>query len=238
MLCWIPASVNATLDPAALDLESQSVAGFSSRGPSIGDDAPVPDQVQPSIKPELVAPGADLYTATQAFDENGDLYDPSGYTYVEGTSASAALVAGAAALVKQQHPEFDPLKIKSAIVNTAVDIADNGSTALVTAMGAGKLNAPAAVNARTTLQPATLSFGMINAASLPISLALNVANTGPDPAAYQISIERRTNDDNAQIAVAPDSLQLDPGAASAVNVTLGGSAAQSRLVRGFRRHSG
>jgi len=39
-----------------------------------------------AIKPELVAPGADLYTAAQKLDPNGDAYNATGYTSVAGTS--------------------------------------------------------------------------------------------------------------------------------------------------------
>ena len=55
-----------TLDPAWLpfDAYADEIAGFSSQGPSI--DA--------SIKPDVVAVGTDLYTATQIYDPNGDMY--------------------------------------------------------------------------------------------------------------------------------------------------------------------
>ena len=63
--------------------------------------------------------GVFIYSAAQRFDRNGDTFDNTGFTSVDGTSFSAPLVAGAAALVMQRHPEFSVDEIKSAIVNTA-----------------------------------------------------------------------------------------------------------------------
>ncbi len=97
--------VAATLDPAlsAVVATQNVVAPFSSRGPSIGLFAPS-KFLASAIKPELVAPGDGIYTATQKLDPNGDGYNASGYTVVSGTSYAVPFVAGAVALVKQKNP--------------------------------------------------------------------------------------------------------------------------------------
>src|SRR5260370_16777529 len=87
-----------------------TVAFFSSYGPAIGDG---------TIKPDLVAVGTGVYTATQTYDPNGDLYDPTGFIATDGTSFAAPFVAGAIALVKQVDPGFTPAQFKSAVINTA-----------------------------------------------------------------------------------------------------------------------
>ena len=131
------------------------------------------------VKPEIAAIGVNIYTATQKYDPNGDAYNATGYTAVSGTSYAVPMVAGAVALVKQKHPGYTPAQLKSAVVNTATqDVTDAGAVARVTAVGAGKLNAGDAVNAGATLQPATISFGEIAAAALPINRTLSVTNTG------------------------------------------------------------
>jgi subtilisin family serine protease len=148
----------AIIDPFVLPVDASfnSVVDFSSRGPSfIG-----------SIKPDLVAVGTDLSLATESYDPNGELYSPDGYTVSNGTSFSTPIVAGAAALVKQKHPGFGPLDIKSAIVNTAnQQITDESGTARVTAMGGGLLDAGAALSTTVTANPATISFGILKASS-------------------------------------------------------------------------
>ncbi len=60
-------------------------------------------------KPDLAAPSG-LYTTTYGW---GGFY---------GTSASAPVVAGAAALVKQMHPDWGPAQIKKALEMWAADI--------------------------------------------------------------------------------------------------------------------
>lgn len=165
-----------TLDPDLESLEDTPdiVPDFSSRGPSLGDHL---------IKPELVAPGTGLYLATQTYDPNGSMWSPDGYTVGQGTSFSAGIVAGAAAVVQQVNPQgFSPAHIKSALVNTATDNLmeyDEAGIlvpASVASVGGGKLNVFNAVETTVTVQPATLSFGALTVNNLPRTIALTFTN--------------------------------------------------------------
>jgi uncharacterized protein (TIGR03437 family) len=150
-----------TLDPAFTGAEATGnvVWPASSRGPSPGDFGNVKTNV---IKPEIAAVGANIYTAAQRLNPSGDAYNVSGYTSVTGTSYATAVVAGAAALVKQKNPGWSPAQIKSAVVNTAnQDVQDGGATASVRSVGAGRLNVDNAVNATFTASPPTISFGQL-----------------------------------------------------------------------------
>ena len=122
-----PSSTTASLDPAFTTYEStpNTVWPASSHGPSVGDFALTPTNV---VKPEIAAIGANIYTATQKLDPNGDTYNASGYAAVTGTSYAVPMVAGAVALVKQKHPGYTPAQLKSAIVNTATqDVTEGGA---------------------------------------------------------------------------------------------------------------
>jgi subtilisin family serine protease len=92
------------MDPklvAVSTTEFDTMSVTSSRGPSVFRvNRPTAEN---GIKPEVVAVGTDLYMATQKYDPNGDMYDPSGYTAAQGTSFAAPMVAGVAAMVKQQR---------------------------------------------------------------------------------------------------------------------------------------
>jgi minor extracellular serine protease Vpr len=170
----------AAIDPALRSVVSTPdiVAAFSSHGPSIGDYA---------IKPEIVAPGSDIYTATQKYDPNSVLYDTSGYTAVQGTSYAVPFVAGAVALVKQKNPGFSAAQLKSAVVNSGTSdrLTDsNGQPASVAAAGGGKLNVDAALRTDVTIRPATLSFGAVTPGSLPMSATLQVDN----PANHELQV--------------------------------------------------
>ena len=69
------------------------------------------------IKPDLVAVGANIYTAAQKLDPGGELYDPSGYGVFDGTSFSAPLVSGAVALVKAARPGLTAAQYRSLVIN-------------------------------------------------------------------------------------------------------------------------
>ncbi|MEO8131068.1 MAG: S8 family serine peptidase, partial [Bryobacteraceae bacterium] len=219
-----------TLDitPVAVnDPNYDVVALFSSHGPSIGESA---------IKPEVVAVGTGLYVATQKYDPNGDLYDPSGYTAVQGTSFAAPMVAGAAALVKQRNPGFTPAQIKSAVVNTAsekvddYDANDNLIGAPITAMGAGKLDAGAAVKTNVTVEPSTLSFGVI-ASALP-SQALTFRNAGTAAVTLTLAVQSRTSDAKASVTLSASTLSIAAGQSGQVTARLAGAKPQAGSYEG------
>jgi subtilisin family serine protease len=198
--------------PVAPEDAFEEVADFSARGPSIN---------RAEIKPELVATGSDLYTATQRHDVEGDLYDPSGYTYVFGSSYAAAVAAGAAALVKQQNPVFDPAKIKSALVNTASEIRDDTGRSRVISSGAGRLDISAAVRTKVTVEPSTLSFGVIGSGTLPSSLSLRIVNNDQEAVSLRLSTSG-TRDPSAELRLSLATLDLGPGESSTVSVQLAG----------------
>jgi hypothetical protein len=215
-----PVTIDPT--PQSQTAVANVVAAYSSRGPAIGTSA---------IKPDLVATGAGIYTATESSDPNGDLYNATGYTGVSGTTFAAPMVAGAAALVKQQNGGFSPGQIKSALVNTATqDVTGSSGAAHVTGMGAGKLNAAVAVSAGATVEPATLSFGAITA--LPVSLTLTLTNTSGAAVTFNLSA------DSAAIGLSQSSVTLNPGEARQISAQLTGSRPAPGSYEGFVTISG
>ena len=99
--------------------------------------------------------------------------------------------AGAVALVKQRNPGFSVAQLKSAVVNSAADeVNDDDGRARVTAVGGGKLNISSAIRVGATVEPATLSLGLIGAGTLPASVALRLTNTGADAASFNLSVAR------------------------------------------------
>ena len=205
------------IDPFVLPVDAafNTVAEFSSRGPSIIG----------SIKPDVAAVGTDLYLAAGRYDPNGILYSPDGYTVSNGTSFSTPIVAGAAALVKQKHPGFGPLDIKSAIVNTASQqVTDESGTARVTAAGGGLLDAGAALSTSVTANPATVSFGILkSSSSLPASQRLQITNGGSSTVTLALSVSQRDPDTKAHVALDKTSLTLTPGQSDFVTATLTGT---------------
>jgi subtilisin family serine protease len=84
-----------------------SVAGFSSRGPSIAGAGDI-------MKPDFMAPGEDILAAVARPGHNGRDFD-----VISGTSMSSPHVAGFGALLKQAHPDWSPAAVRSALSTTA-----------------------------------------------------------------------------------------------------------------------
>ncbi|WP_109471061.1 cell wall-binding repeat-containing protein [Ornithinimicrobium cavernae] len=111
-------------DPAVVTISAQStdpvnapeMAGFSSYGPALAGNGDL-------LKPDITAPGVDVAAAYHADHE-----DPSVPTFnqISGTSMSAPHIAGLAALMKQEFPDWSPAAIKSAMMTTARDTMDSG----------------------------------------------------------------------------------------------------------------
>ncbi len=220
-----------TLDPAmqaADNPQVNTVAPFSSRGPSIGNFAATRDF---ALKPEIVAPGTDIYTATQKFDPNADIYDASGYTRVSGTSYAVPFAAGVAAMVKANNPnwKWTPGQLKSAVVNTAT--ADLQGDVHVTDAGAGKLNAAGAVAVAATLEPAAISFGA--ATALPVNRNLTLTNVSSANATFTLTVRPIFDSTTAHVTLSDTVVALQPGASKLITVSLSGSRPALGSYEGF-----
>ena len=203
-----------TIDPAGIEQTTpgNQLAGFSSFGPSTGDGG---------IKPDLVAPGTSIYMAAPSYDPLGELYSSNRYAVADGTSFATPMVSGAAALVKQRHPGFTAAQVRSALVNTTsqdVTSDQRGNTVDAEWLGAGKLDAGAAAGATVTVNPATLSFGVLTPGSLPKTLQLQVTNSGADTVNLAFSLTPAN-----RLSLDRQSLILPAGGSGAVSVTLTGA---------------
>src|SRR5207247_7935012 len=104
-----------------------------------------------SVKPELLAPGVGLGTAEPGRSPDGR----HAFGAVSGSSAAAAVVAGAAALLAEARPGATAEQLRALLVG--------GSTALrnvpVAAQGTGVLDLGRAVAAEVVADPPAITFG-------------------------------------------------------------------------------
>ncbi len=227
--------VTVSLDPTPGTAAGtqDKVASYSSRGPSIGNFASSPIL---TLKPELVAVGDGIYTAAQKLDPNGDTYNASGYAGVSGTSYAVPMVAGAVAIVKQKFPKLTPAQLKSAVVNSAkipkpfLDI-DGSAWPRVNAVGAGKLDVGNAVGIAATVEPATLSFGVVNSASYP-QLTLKITNVSSAQATFNLAVQARDSS-SASVQLSSSTATLIAGASATINVTLTGAQPTAGSYEGY-----
>jgi minor extracellular serine protease Vpr len=218
------ASMSTALQPFDVSTSNQ-VAAFSARGPSLGAGG---------LKPDVTAAGTDLYLSGQTYDPNGALYSPNGYLVSQGTSFSAPQVAGVAALVRQANPAWTALQLKSAIVNTATqDITDNSLPASVLAMGAGKVNAIAALQSNLVASPVSASFGIVTDGKLPLNQPIQLTNTGKAALNLTLSLTRRTAENQAKTSIDRPVLTLAPGQTNTVNLSLTGTQPNPGIYEGF-----
>jgi minor extracellular serine protease Vpr len=206
-----------TLDPGLTEVDLSTfdtMASFSSRGPSAGF-APV--------KPEVGAVATDMYMATQDYDPSGDMYSGTRYIAADGTSFSTPMVAGALALTKQKNTGFTPAQLKSAVVNTASQgITDGGFPADFLDIGAGKLNAGLAVQTAVTVEPATVSFGLLGSGVLPLQQKMLVTNTGAGSLNLALTVVGGSTG-GVQLTLDHTSLSLNAGQSATVTATLSGN---------------
>jgi uncharacterized protein (TIGR03437 family) len=205
--------------PAGIEQDAQAdeVAFFSSIGPTTGDGF---------LKPDLLGIGTSVYMAGENYDLAGELYSSDRYVVADGTSFSTPMVAGAAALVKQQHPAFTAAQVKAALSNTAaasVQTDDGGNPVDVRSTGSGLLDAGASVTTTVTAVPSNISFGVVTSQSLGNNQQLQVTNAGAGPVNLNIAVSATVPSPNASVQLDRSSLALNPGASGTVNVSLRGS---------------
>ncbi|WP_448974298.1 S8 family serine peptidase [Mesobacillus sp. LC4] len=194
---------NSTLIRIHLIEEKDILADFSSRGPVT---------VTWEIKPDIVAPGVAINSTI-----------PGGYLPLQGTSMAAPHVAGAAALIKQAHPDWSPAEIKAAIMNTAKDITDRtGKRYRTFEQGAGRIQLEAAINTETLVSPGSLQFGKFQLADSmhEHSAKLTVRNTGSTARTYSFSIPKKEQGIDWEL---PMSFTLEPNEAKDVELAMSAS---------------
>ncbi|MET9630573.1 S8 family serine peptidase [Lentzea sp. NPDC006480] len=131
-----PGSADAALTVGAVDRDDK-IAWFSSRGPRTGDGG---------MKPEITAPGVGIVAA-----EAGT----TGHVAYSGTSMATPHVAGAVALLKQQHPEWKGAQLKAALAGTAKPAPNQ----TIFDQGLGRVDLTKAIKAQVFADQITINFG-------------------------------------------------------------------------------
>ena len=110
------AGATARINQATIvfDTPAPLTAAFSSRGPLTAGGGDL-------LKPDVIAPGQDIVAAV-APPGNGGF----NFNLYSGTSMSSPHVAGLAALLRNLHPDWTPMMIKSALMTTGTDVIDGG----------------------------------------------------------------------------------------------------------------
>ena len=132
-------------------------------------------QVSPSglafdggVKPDLVAPGVSLATSDPGADADGS----PRFVTVNGSSAAAATVAGAAALLAQARPALGASALSGLLVGSAQQLPVDP----VTHQGAGLVDVGAATAGEVAASPSTLALGRSTGAGWRVNASFTVTN--------------------------------------------------------------
>jgi len=199
------------------------VIDFSSRGPGVGY----------TLKPDIAAPGVNILSQGYTPGAVGEARH-LGFGQVSGTSMAAPHVTGAAALLRQLHPDWSNAYIKSALMTTSKYIGvftHDGAHALPLDMGAGRLDLTNAADPGVILDEPSLSFGLLTVGDV-ISMTVNVTSIADQAETYTLStvlpqatgFTVTSTDPIPGFSVTPAELTLGPGETGEVTVTLDTSA--------------
>jgi hypothetical protein len=190
------------------------VASFSSQG--LAYDG--------SLKPNLAAPGIAIATA-----EPGSAADQSAlYGTVNGTSAAAATVAGAAAVLAQMRPDLDG----GGLAGLLAGYAQRGH-ADPTAVGGGVLRLGASAVGELASSPTSIGFGIWEGSHWHATRFLTIRNVSSRR--LEVSAKAITGGDSEALKfrITPKDFFVRAGHARRVKVTVRApTAADSRLVTG------
>jgi subtilisin family serine protease len=185
------------------------MGAFSSQGPT---------DVDFRVKPDVVAPGVNVLSSIPMSYCSGS---PC-FAFFQGTSMATPHLAGSAAVVRQQHPDWSAAQVRSAVVNTADQgvLKKSGTPGIVleqdaNVIGAGRENLLSAVDAVVSLDPVSVSFGAVPSGSGQ-SDARVITLIGAPGATFGVSVDAG----GAGVTYSVDSPSVTLGADGAGRVTV------------------
>ncbi|MCX5395049.1 S8 family serine peptidase [Streptomyces sp. NBC_00094] len=197
-----PGAAAAALTVAATDKQDQ-LASFSSTGPLAWSGG---------MKPDIAAPGVDITAArSQAMTEGGEGL----YRTISGTSMATPHVAGAAAILAQQHPDWSGAQLKEHLTSTAKGL-DGGYSPYE--VGTGRLDVAAAV--RTTVRATgSLFFGNHTWPHQPSDVAVTKDLTFTNAGSADVTLHLALTDDDGPFTLGAAEVTVPAGGTAAVPVT-------------------
>jgi subtilisin family serine protease len=200
--------------------EGGQVAAFSSRGLSFDG----------RVKPDMIAPGVGLETSNSGVNNAGD----PAFATVNGTSAAAASVAGAAVLLAQARPSLDAVELKSLLVAYSQTIPGAPSTE----QGAGSLNLGLSAAGEVAAAPTSLAFGSWTGPAWSSTQTIVAHNVSSHSLQISVAALADTGAGMLRFTITPSRLTIAAGHEATIHVTVRAATAPvSTLVTGVIRLS-
>lgn len=208
-----PGSAASALTVGAVD-KSDALADFSSRGPRVGDSG---------VKPDLTAPGVAITAAAAAGSVLEQWYpsDVPGYLTLDGTSMATPHVAGAAALLAQQHPDWSGERLKAVLTGSAKPGAYSSFQ-----QGTGRVDVVRALDQGVVTEQGPVDFGVQqwpHDDDKAVTKQLTYRNLGTEPVTLDLSVDAYTVGGKpaaeGMFAVSPQRVTVPAGGEASAEVT-------------------
>ncbi|HEX6489923.1 MAG TPA: S8 family serine peptidase [Gaiellaceae bacterium] len=161
------------------------------------------------VRPNLLGPGVALMTSEPSVAESG----APAYGTVNGSSAAAATVAGAAALLAQARPDLDAYALRSALAGYARPL--GGS---VLAEGTGLVDVGAAAAAELASTPTSLAFGPADRQNWHSVQQLTIRSISTRLLRLHVTVPE-SGGAGLALAASPERFALPPGSRITIKVT-------------------
>jgi subtilisin family serine protease len=214
-----PGAADAALTVGAVDTDDR-LAEFSSRGPVLGSF---------ELKPEVLAPGVGIVAARAAGTAESTPVDDH-YVRASGTSASAPQVAGAAAVLAQQHPDWTGDDLRNALIGSATPVEGDGYH-----VGAGRIDVGAATGLDLRVDRDVVESSLPHPRTAPHTETLTWTNSGDDPATVRLdaAVEDREGEPVDAASISPARLTVAPGRSASATLRIDGPALDPGLYSGM-----
>ncbi|MDE3058278.1 MAG: S8 family serine peptidase [Bacteroidota bacterium] len=180
-----PGCAREALTVGAID-EQNSIASFSSKGPS--------NRIY-GVKPNIVAPGVNILSAKAG----------GGYITMSGTSMAAPYIAGLVADMRSRHPEWNAEEIRDAICEGSVDL-----RLPFFAQGNGKADSSHAFGKTTIITPSSVSFGFDPAVGSQWSATDTLVISNSADTILQYSFQQISSTSGINVRCEPNDVTLSP----------------------------
>ncbi|WP_327738131.1 S8 family serine peptidase [Streptomyces nojiriensis] len=214
-----PGCAPSVLTVGAVDRDD-TTAVFSSRGPA---------GLRHTLKPEIAAPGVGISAAAAG---GRGVY---AYQSMSGTSMATPHVAGAAAVVKQRHPDWSAQQIKAALVGSAATAVPGD----VRETGGGRLDVKAALDTTVTGAPGVQggTYNWPQDRGDRTTVEVPYTNLGKSPVTLNLAVEKVTGNDGSPVRAQVARLErrtvtVPAGATTRVPLTLDPAAKLERSQYG------
>ncbi|MEU7115377.1 S8 family serine peptidase [Streptomyces sp. NPDC046182] len=211
-----PGAAASALTVAATDKQDR-LASFSSTGPLAHSGG---------MKPDIAAPGVDI-TAARSQEMTGG--GEGLYRTISGTSMATPHVAGAAAILAQQHPDWTGAQLKEHLMSTAKGL-DGGYSPYE--VGTGRLDVAAAMRS-TVRGTGSLFFGNHTWPHEPSDGAVTKDLTFTNTGSADVTLDLALTGDGGPFTLGATTVTVPAGGTAAVPVTGDPQAASAGRHAGY-----